>query len=155
MIVDTTEDRITLRDDVGALHALPPFEEKHYVLSEGTPFPPGYAPSLYGYPSALGGYPAPPDEKYITQIEQNIPEGTVALSEGAKVITAEGKHAGSVERVFTNAEADRAAHLLISKGLLSKERKLIPITWVSIVGENEVHLRVEDGVLEGLSTYPY
>jgi len=154
LIVDTTEDRITLRDDVCDLHALPLFEEKHYVRSEGAPSSPGSAPSLYGYPSAPGAYPAPPDEKYITQIEQNIPEGTVALREGAKVITVEGKQAGSVERVFTDAEAERATHLLISRGLLSKERKLIPITWVSIMGENEVHLRVEDGVLERLSTYP-
>jgi hypothetical protein len=43
--------------------------------------------------------------------------------------------------------------LLISKGLLSKERKLIPITWVSIMGEDEVHLTVKEEAFENVSVY--
>lgn len=158
LIADATEDRITLRADAGDLEALPPFEEKHYVQPEGgtapTNSPSGSAPSLYG-PSPLGGAlgASLPDEKYIEQIEQNIPEGTVAMKEGAKAITTEGKHVGNVERVFTDSPEERATHLLISKGLLSKERKLIPITWVTIMGEDEVHLAVTEEALENLSVY--
>src|SRR5260370_28486368 len=33
LIAKATEDGIRLRDDVGDLHALPLFEEKHYVMS--------------------------------------------------------------------------------------------------------------------------
>src|SRR5574341_1521242 len=66
LIADATEERITLRADAGDLEALPPFEEKHYIQSEGgtapTISPSGLAPSLYG-PSPVGGAPgALPDE---------------------------------------------------------------------------------------------
>jgi uncharacterized protein YrrD len=158
LIANATEDRITLRADAGDLEALPPFEEKHYVQPEGgtapTNSPPGSAPSLY-VPSPLGGAQGAslPDERHIAQIEQNIPEGTIAMKEGAKAITTEGKHVGNVEGVFTDLPEERATHLLISKGLLSKERKLIPITWVTIMGEDEVHLAVKEEALEDLGVY--
>lgn len=159
LIAEANEDRIMLRDDAGDLQSLPPFEEKHYILSGdktgGTTSPSGYAPAVYGYTpfGGPGDYGAPSDQRHIAQIEQNIPEGTVALKEGAKVITAEGKYAGRVERVFTDAQAKRATHLLIAQGLLLKERKLIPITWVQVVGNNEVYLSVKQRVLERLTAF--
>ncbi len=158
LIADATEDRITLRAGAEDLEALPPFEEKHYVQSEGgtapTASPSGSAPALYG-PSPLGGAlgASLPEERFVEQIEQNIPEGTIAMKEGAKAITTEGKHVGNVERVFTDPPEERATHLLISKGLLSKERRLIPITWVSIMAEDEVHLAVKEEALENVSVY--
>jgi uncharacterized protein YrrD len=153
LIADANEDRINLREDAGDLHALQQFEEKHYVMSGDAT---GGAPAVISQP--LGGVPgavvAEPRDKFIKQVEQHIPTGTVALKEGAKVVAADGKEVGHVEKVITDAGADRATHLLVSKGLLSKERKLVPIAWVTTMGEDEVHLSVEPRQLEELEQYP-
>lgn len=151
-----TEDRITLRDDAGDLQALPNFEEKHLVTVGReelghAPSSVGYVPSLYGYP--LIDLPDQPRQSYITQTERNIPEGMVALKEGAKVMSADDKHVGNVECILTDPQADRATYLLISKGLLLRERKLVPTGWVNIVGEDEVYLAVGSRFLDQLREY--
>jgi uncharacterized protein YrrD len=169
LVGPATEDRVTLRDNAGDLEALPDLEERHYVMvgdeaekeasSRGQPRP------LYWYPpvrtmwwqpggylgySGFFGYPVPP---YIVETERHIPEGTVALKEGAKVISKDGEHVGDVEAVLTDPEEDRATHLVLSEGLLLKERKLVPTSWVSTVMADEVHLAVESDVIEGLREY--
>jgi uncharacterized protein YrrD len=147
LIAEATDEQIKLRDDVGDLHALPLFEEKHYVMS-GDSGGSVITQPIAGMP---GSYVTEPREKYIKQVERHIPAGTVALKEGAKVVDADGKSVGSVERVITAPDAaDHATHLLVSKGLLSKEKKLIPITWVTIVADDEVQLTVEPSKLDEL-----
>jgi uncharacterized protein YrrD len=87
----------------------------------------------------------------VTQVERNIPDGTVALEEGARVLTAEGRNAGKVERVLADGGAECVTHLLVSTGMLTKEKKLVPINWVTTIGEHEIHLRVEKHALEALT----
>jgi len=156
-----TENRVTLREDAGDLEALPEFEVKHYVpIGEAEMHrkpEPGYVPSFYLYPPAgvswwttPGGYPIPP---YVVETERHVPEGTVPLKEGAEVVSLDGDHMGDVEAVLTDPEEDRATHLLISQGLLLKENKLIPTTWVSTVLEDEVHLMVGSDLLKRLPEY--
>lgn len=155
-VTGTTEKQIALRADSEEFESLPPLEEKHYTPpgeDAGPPTPAAAAPSIaYGTPMA-GALtdPAPAGEPTVSHIDQNIPEGTVALKEGARVVTAEGKHVGNVERVVAEVPGDEATHLLVSSGLLAKERKLIPIQWVSAVSEDEVHLRVKLATLEELA----
>jgi hypothetical protein len=60
---------------------------------------------------------------------------------------------GAVEAVLTESQEDRATHLVISEGLLFKEKKLIPTSWVSTVQEDEVRLYVGSGLLEKLPEY--
>ena len=157
LVAEATEDQITLSATAGDLHTLPPFEERHYLTSEaesrkGSPSP---VPSISGIPPMGAGVEDPlVGPRLIPQVEHNIPEGTVALKEGAKVITAEGKQVGYVERVFADAAAHRATHLVISQGLLAPKRRLIPITWANIVGEDEVHLAIKENTLDWLRTYP-
>lgn len=148
-----TENGVTLRADVSDLQALPHFEETHYVrVSDGSHTRNGgdntmdYAPPLFQHP-ALGGVPpammtesfAP---EYVAETAQNIPEGSVALKEGAKVIAADGQHVGNVEQVITDPQASRVMNFVITQGLLVKEKRQIPITWVRDVWEDEVHLAV-------------
>jgi hypothetical protein len=88
-------------------------------------------------------------------MEQNIPEGTVALKEGAKVLTADDKHIGNVDRVLADPSDERATHLIITQGLLTKEKKLIPMEWVMMLGEESVHLNVTEAEINALdSTSP-
>jgi sporulation protein YlmC with PRC-barrel domain len=86
-------------------------------------------------------------------MEQNIPEGTIAVKEGAKVYTAEEKYVGKVERIVADLPEDQASHLLISKGLLAEERKLVPITWVQRIGEENIYLNVNKDSLEELASF--
>ncbi len=79
----------------------------------------------------------------IHRTEENIPEGTVSLKEGSKVYSSDGKHVGNIERVYLDSDSGQATHLVISKGILLKERKQIPVNWIDKIQENEVYLAVD------------
>jgi len=158
LVNSSTEDRVKLRKDGGDLTKFPDFEVSHYIpadrgaLSERRSRqlvrPMFWYPPIGGY-NGFAVYDMPP---YVRK-EENIPEGTVAIEEGADVISSDGEHVGDVERVFTEPEADRATHLLISKGLLLKEKKLIPTRWLTHVFEHEVRLSVEADLVKSLPEY--
>jgi hypothetical protein len=84
---------------------------------------------------------------------EHIPAHTVALKEGAKVYSADGEHVGDVERVFVDKRTDYATHFVITQGLLFKERKRIPTSWVRKVDEETVHLNVNARLLERVPDY--
>jgi uncharacterized protein YrrD len=169
LIGAATKDRVTLREDAGDLQALPDFEETHYIpvddAEAGAAFPVGHARPLYWYPSAgitwwsPTGYPGYtsnlgyPRPKYVAQTERSIPEDLVALEEGAKVISSDDDHVGDVEAVLTDPTEDCATHLLITQGLLLKDRKLVPTAWISKVREKKVNLGVGSKFVEQLPDY--
>jgi uncharacterized protein YrrD len=162
LVGPATEERVTLRQDADALDDLPVFEETRYVeadadaasgvRSEGWVRPLYWNPGIGAWWSAGGvvAYAKPP---FVGETEKNIPEGTVALKVGAKVIGSDGEEVGDVEQVFTEPLEDRATHLLISEGLLLKKKKLVPTRWVSHVLESEVHLSVASTTVERLPEY--
>ena len=155
-VVETTESQILLRPEVGELDTFPPFEERHLVDANADveKKPVEVPPVIYGSPG-FGPMMVPaPGEELVTQIEQNIPKGTVAMKEGAKVISADGKHVGNVERVLTDPSVDQVTHLIISQGLFMKASKLIPIKWVLRLGEDAVHLRVKKVSVVDTDTTP-
>lgn len=88
------------------------------------------------------------------ETERNIPEGTVPLKTGAKVIAADGKGVGRVEGVITASPQDRATEIVVARGgLLRKKRKIrLPIRWVEEVREGEVRLTVASREVESLDT---
>lgn len=163
MISTTTNERVVLYQKAEDLDRLPPFEETHYVeLTSADLHPAGpstyrYAPALYWYPpSGYIGYPAFGTAYYgwpPVETTRNIPADTIPLKEGAAVVSSDDKHVGDVERLFIDAESNRATHFLISQGLLFKDRKLIPAHWIKSVEEDKVRLTVPSGLLERLPSY--
>jgi uncharacterized protein YrrD len=162
LIADANEARVTLRAGSGKLEDLPNFEVQHFVAAgedqaTSTPAPEFFAPPMYWYPGfgvpGTGLYGIYPLGTPATETEQNIPEDTIALKEGAEVISADGEHVGKVERVLVDPRDDRATHFIISKGLLFKENKLIPMSWVRDVGEDQVTLAVGSRFLQELPDY--
>ena len=155
LVTTTAENRIMLLDEAGDLESFPSFEEERIVDKKaGLDLPAASGsttPELVGYPEP--NIPFIPDrgEEYVTQTKQNIPTGTVALKEGARVISEGGKHVGRVERILANPEMDQVTHLLISKGMFPKETKLIPLDWVSTMTEDEVYLKVDENRVAELS----
>jgi sporulation protein YlmC with PRC-barrel domain len=157
LVDQTTKTQIVLEDQAGELEYFPYFEESHTVEVNGSEHhsqTKTEEPIVYGYPQFGPMISTAPNDQLITETEQNIPEGTVAMKEGAKVITVEGKHIGNVERVIADPTIDQVTHLIISTGLLMKEEKLIPIRWVLRIGENEIHLKVDKKSVEESDTVP-
>jgi uncharacterized protein YrrD len=158
LIASADEDEVTLRQDAGDLETLPLFEETHYVgLPEEEPpdtevVP--LAPPLYWYPPITGGLsPLYSWPLYPVEAEENIPPGTVALKEGASVVTLDGERVGRVARIITEHEADRVTHLIISSGLVLRQEKIIPVSWLTQIDEDEVHLAVSQDILDQLPEY--
>ena len=158
LVAETTENQIVLNEDAGDLGAFPVFEEERLVEGDENPekpyiaMPSSIQPVVFGYP----GF-GPPiltttlGEPLVTEVEQNIPEGTVAMKEGAKVISADGDNLGRLERVLAEPALEQITHLLISTGGLARKLKLIPAQWVMTLGEDEVHLRVNKKQVEELT----
>ena len=154
LIESATDDKVAIRGAAGDVEALPPFEEKHFVHAEegAAGSVPGDAPALNWYspmgplpPIGWAGPTAPPVET-----ERNIPEGTVPLKTGAKVIAADGKKVGQVEGVITESPQDRATDILVARGglLRKKSKKRLPMRWVKEVREEGVYLTVASSEVE-------
>jgi uncharacterized protein YrrD len=160
IISTATEDRVVLNQDIDNFDQLPPFEEIHYVplTPEDTPPEgyPSYSPAYYWYPPAgyIGNLALPDYYAWQpTETTRNIPADTVPLKEGARVMSSDDEHVGDVERLFLDSDSHKATHLLISQGILFKERRSVPIRWVRSVEEDEVHLWVSSRVLERLPAF--
>lgn len=157
----SSEDRLVVTDSEANDEDFPAFEETHYVNLDENDHPESEVEGAYWYPPAnlawwrtgatyMGYYPPMPS--YVMRTTQNIPEGTVALEEGAKVFSSDDKHVGNIEQVIVEPEDSRATHFVVHGGLFS-ERKLIPVLWISTLSENEVHLAVGSHLLERLPEY--
>ena len=167
--IATAEDaRVILTKTEAELQDLPAFEEPYYVPAgdknwHGAPNlgPDPYVDSLYLYPPMGGGmgtygytpYVNSPLDHSIDQIQRNIPEGTFAVKEGARVYSSDGKHVGDIDDVFVDDETNRVTHFVIAKGVLFKEHKLIPLNWARANDEEEIVLTVPTDVVHGLPEY--
>lgn len=147
---EALEDQITLDLETDAVRALPPFEQEREVRVDGIPRS-DLAPGLGGL---LDGYGAPTVHRLITRTELNIPEGTVAVKEGARIITADGRQEGALECIAIEPSTRQITHLQITKGLLHRERRLIPSAWVVILGEDQIHLSVDHKTLAAVGPQP-
>ena len=161
LIDSADKESVLLGQKADDLPEFPDFEEEHFVLAneewKDSPSWATDAAALLWYPpleaGPLGQYPNYPEPVAYSQTERNIPPGTIPLKEDAKVISEDGRHVGNIERIVTATWADRATHLIISGGLVLKDRRLIPIDWVTNVSEDEVHLAVGARFLSTLPIY--
>jgi uncharacterized protein YrrD len=151
------KDRIMLRETNQSVDDFLDYETTHYVPLEDAGAPYGNIDTYYWYPpvnfqTPTGGIlPIRPD--YVLQTESSIPEGRIAIAEGAQVISADDKHMGNVEQVIANSETNNVTHFVIGKGLLLKEHKLVPAQWVTSVDEDKVYLSVEARLFDRLPDY--
>jgi uncharacterized protein YrrD len=173
-IARSTEDRVELRADITDLDSMPTYDDVQYIplneanldkdVVDANPADATYAAPMYwyppiglsaAYPGGIGYTAAAPAvaQPYVTKTEKNIPEGTVALKEGANVYSSDDKHVGDLDRIYTENRNDTATHFLISQGLFFKARKLVPINWVKSVTDKEVRLSVPSELLNRLPDY--
>lgn len=142
-----------------------PFEETYYQpLDDSVDFPKGYVQPYYAYPplgTAWWGYPGymsyntypVPENLSEVRIEQNIPDHTIGLSEGAQIVSFDGESLGELTRVYIDKESARATHIIVAKGWLFKERKLIPTSWINKLEEHKVYLSISKHYYERLPLF--
>ncbi len=175
---ETDAERIELKASAGDLERLPDYLEEHYIVAEEREWvrnpelpaarPPADlpasvapTPTVYWYPPLAAdfrgfapGAPNPYGDRWTTreqtEVQRNIPDSTVPLKEGARVHAADGAHIGNVERVFTDPGSNRVTHLVISRGLLLKQRKVVPMAWVADFSEDDVRLAVGSELLQSV-----
>ncbi len=165
-LIDTAdEERVTLNQDFDQLSNLPPFEEVHYISVEDDEVitqPADHAPPVFWYPPMGSPWWNYPDEleadsedspTYIANVEQNIPDETVVVIEGADVVSADEKHMGNVISILTDPATQKVTHILISRGTLLKEKKLIPTMWFDTVAEEQIRLKIRASLVEKLPEY--
>jgi uncharacterized protein YrrD len=75
------------------------------------------------------------------------------FKEGAPVYTANGKEAGRVDRVVINPATKEVTHLVVRKGFLFTEDKVVPIELVESASETGVTLHSQDKALSDLPAY--
>jgi uncharacterized protein YrrD len=147
MVVEASPEEVVLTAEAGDLESAPPFEEEKVIAItesevEIAPTQPGPTAGVYGTP--IAGVPmAQPPDRYKAEKVQNIPDGSIALKYGARVLTMDGKSVGSVEAVRIEAPGDHLSHFLISSGLLGKEYKWMLAEWVGGMNEEDLQLRAE------------
>jgi hypothetical protein len=52
-----------------------------------------------------------------------------------------------------DASMGQITHLFVSNGLLTKEKKLLPIHWVTVLGEDEIRLGVTKPLVDELADF--
>lgn len=158
LVQNADEDDIKVRLDADRLNDLPEFIETNYIqVPEEQRQVPDAALAAPFYPAApmptwRPGTPiADRDiEPRIEQQEEHIPDDTVPVQKGADVIALNDEKVGDIEEVMTDPESHRITQFVISEGLLLKEKKRVPIEWVSEIHEDNIRLAVGPKILEYL-----
>lgn len=128
------QERITLKEVKQNLDDLPRYEETHYIPIEEAGDEAGllyWYPPIESYWGRYGNMPVMPASPYVRKLEKNIPEGTVGLMEGAKVVASDGESVGEIESMFADPQSNHITHIVVLSGsLLHKdERRVIPVYW--------------------------
>ena len=156
LVQDQEEGRIGLSITAEELKEFPAFTETQFVLSTtrtDDTIPAGYrAVSSYHWMRSgnLLGYATP---KLAHRRLGNIPEGAVALKEGAEVMSANGEKIGYLQNVISNAENNEITHFVVSGGLLSQQKRLVPIFWVDEISSRQIDLKMKTKYFENLPLY--
>ena len=134
LIESATEELVTLREETPEFGALPAYEEKIDQENGGAELMSGTRMTTT-----------------LPESRLNIPDETVVVSEGARVMSADDQRVGSLEEVQTEPEADRATHFVVTDGFWNKNRKRVPVAWVETILDDEIRLTVNAQTIRDLS----
>ena len=75
------------------------------------------------------------------------------FKDGTSVYTFDGQDVGRVDRVVLNPKTKEVTHLVVRKGLLFAEDKIIPLHLIATATEDRVSLREGAGELDDLPPF--
>jgi len=156
----TSHDADGLRLDLSSnqVNELPDYVEERFVqvpdddrgsLPFMLPSAAGAGAYLYGAPNIGRGYEGSQDSFFdaapsvapVLEVESNIPETDVMISEGTDVYGADGDKLGSVGEVLVSNDG-AIDGFVVSKGLIFKKDVRVPIDWVESANGDEIRLNV-------------
>lgn len=158
-LVNTSDGKyITLTINAKQVDELSEYEEQTYVPIEEKDLPTGtvYYPSFYWYPLMPSAYPTPPMDPtlgYKVETHRNLPEQTIALKAGARVVDSDGEEVGHIEQISTLYNSDTVVSFVIARGLLVKEHRLVPMSWVKLITADEIQLKVTSARLDSFQNF--
>lgn len=152
--------RITLNKTAEELGDLPPYDESAYVGYDRRDYAEEAdvesADAVYWYPPirtdwwTVGGEVLVSPKPRFVKKADTLPKDVVALHEGARVIAGDGNEIGALEQVIVEPEELRATHIVVGRGLIAKEYKLLPTSWIKDVTEEKVYLSIHTDFFERL-----
>lgn len=151
----SSEDRVILTPDAPEWDALPEFKQTFYIpvhAAEDRAVPPNYARPHLWYPFSATKPAAPsrlvyPQTEIYAETKESTPPGTVALKEGAQVISEDEQPLGQVVRVFADSETGKVTHFSVGENGVER---MIPAWWVKHIQKLEVKLSVAARLVEKL-----
>ncbi|WP_462270007.1 PRC-barrel domain-containing protein [Desulfobacter sp.] len=51
---------------------------------------------------------------------------------------ADGKDLGTIEDIYAEPETFTITHLLVTTGMIKKDRKFVPVNWIKDIGEYDL-----------------
>jgi uncharacterized protein YrrD len=75
------------------------------------------------------------------------------LKQNSSVLTAGGDEVGRVDRVVIDPQSQRVTHVVVRKGTLFTEDKVVPMEMIETADEEQVRLREDAGDLESLPDF--
>ena len=160
LVMYANEEKIKLYDFEGNFDDLDNYIELHYVKSKPEDSVEAYEenlPLLYYPPTGVRGMGFVPIVRNPDGMEKkavkNTPPSTKSIKEGSRVFGMEGEHVGDVEEVIIEPTSDRITHFVISKGIVFKDEKLIPATWVHGFDDDRLKLVVDSNIVKELPEY--
>jgi uncharacterized protein YrrD len=75
------------------------------------------------------------------------------FKEGSRVYTADGKDVGRIDKVVMNPQTKELTHLVVRKGFLFTEDKVLPLSLVASANEDGLMLQAEAGNLDKLPAF--
>lgn len=159
--IQSTSEKEVILKKAAAPEDYPQFDETQYIPNAGVEDfnrrQADEARQLLWYHAAVKApylksspYPSQYKPLYYKEKHRNIPDDAVALEEGADVTDTDGRHLGTIEDVYTEPETFKVSHLLVSSGMIKKDKKIIPAAWVKDIVEDAVQLHVKERVFENL-----
>ncbi len=157
----TIEEEVILHPGADNLDEIPDFEEEYYIPAEDPKgrgqTPAGYAPPVTWYHQhpgiawwgGLGAYPGYA-KPFVLSTHRNIPDDTIPLEEGAKVMDSEGDRIGKVKSVYVEPDEHHVTHLLVESGALSRHSRIVPSRWIKSVSEDSVRLTIDKDFFDRL-----
>ncbi len=171
LVAYSTGEEIVLKELPGGWNELAPFRESDYRLVNNQDLflsanlMDHSAPILFIYPHVIPDtgfiYPRPeifdpfsplPRKEVLTESQaQPVPTASQQhLIPGSRVISQDNVELGYLEQVITNPEDDQNSCFILKRGLLIKERKFVPLSWIEEIRENVILLGVRARFLDWL-----
>ena len=152
-------ERITLSRDAKDFDFYPDYNDSEFIGIVQKEFPEQTIESVYWYPPVsawdprtLMKYPQPA-RMYVRRRNNVIPENSVALDDGATVVSSDNEEIGNIERIILDPKEERATHIVVGSGLLTKEYRLVPTFWIKDATDEKVYLTIDSKFFEKLPEY--